>query len=174
LPFVGIPKGVPYDSNFFVFAATSLPLSTFAIRFCAHFKKSDGGKANEADDFRELKELSDGIYLTQVKNENAQTKKNDPLDGLDEALFDQELSPEEMLIAEIDFLEETRKRQKRLSTANHALSKLTKKQRRRYLMYHIDGKTIREIADIERAFFTTIHESLQAAEKKIKKVLTPS
>ena len=125
-------------------------------------------------DFQALKELSDNIYLNQVQSENAQTKKNSSFDEIDETLLRGEPSPEETLIGEIEAQEEAERYQERLNTANLALDKLTAVQRRRYLMYHVDGKTTREIAELEKTHFTTVHESLQAAEKKIKKVLADS
>ena len=126
------------------------------------------------DDFRALKELSDSIYHQQDRAENAQTKKNDPLDGLDEAMYGQELSPEEVLIREIDFLEEARWRHERLSVVNRALDKLTEKQRKRYLLYIVDGLSTWQIAELEGTNQKSVYESLQAAEKKIKKVLANS
>jgi hypothetical protein len=46
----------------------------------ADFLAENPGKTE--DDFRALKEISDGIYLNQVTAENAQTKKNTSLDKL--------------------------------------------------------------------------------------------
>jgi DNA-directed RNA polymerase specialized sigma subunit len=124
------------------------------------------GKA-EAD-FLELKKMSDRDYLRKDRSDNAQTKKNDTLD---EAALNLAPSPEETLINKIDEREEVKIRRQRLGKAYQALDRLTEVQRRRYLLYHVKGKTIREIADIEGVFFTSVHECLQAAEKKIKKFL---
>ena len=125
-----------------------------------------------AADFQVLKEFSDSNYYKQDRAENAQTKKNTSIDGVDEALLCLEPSPEDVLFGAMDAIEAAEWRKGRLIAANHALDKLTEKQRKRYLMYHIEGKTVREIADIEDSFFTSVYESLQGAEKKIKKVLS--
>ena len=60
---------------------------------------------------------------------------------------------------------------KRRSTAALALDKLTEVQRRRYLMYHLKGKTTREIAALEGVNQSKVMNSLILAEKKIKKIL---
>ena len=101
------------------------------------------------DDFRELKELSDGIYLEQAQSGNARTKKDSHYDEADETLLCKSPSPEDILISEIDAYEESKRRQKRLAIMNRALDKLTELQRRRYCLHHVDGKTTREIAEIE-------------------------
>jgi RNA polymerase sigma factor (sigma-70 family) len=125
-------------------------------------------------DFRALKELSDADYFERDRLENAQTKKNSPLNELDDTALCEAPSPEDYLIGVIDSQEKSKRRQERLAVANRALNKLTEIQRRRYLMYHVDDMTTREIAESEGTHFTTVHESLQAAEKKIKKVLASS
>lgn len=48
--------------------------------------------------------------------------------------------------------------------------KLTKTQFRRLWMYHIDGKTESEIAEIEGVAQQQISKSIKSAEKKIKKI----
>jgi len=122
-------------------------------------------------DFRALKAISDSLYLEQVQAGNSQTYKNSPYDELNETALCQSPSPEDYHIGKIDAREEAERRRERLYIANLALGKLTEIQRRRYLMHHAEGMTTREIADIEGTHFTTVHESLQAADKKIKKVL---
>ena len=127
---------------------------------------------NTEADFRAIKELSDSIYSKQVKDENRQTYKNTPFDELDESVLYQMSSPEEVFIGEIDALEESEQRLKLLTAANSVLNKLTEIQRRRYLMYRVNGLTLRQIADIEGVLFTKIYKSVEAAEKKIKKILS--
>ena len=138
----------------------------------ADFLADNPGKT-EAD-FRALKELSDADYYASDRAENAQTKKNSPFDEMDETLLCGEPSPEETLIGEIEEQEEAERYQERLNTANRALDKLTDVQRRRYLMYHVDGLTLRQIADVEGVVHTKIQNSIEAAKKKIKKVLADS
>jgi DNA-directed RNA polymerase specialized sigma subunit len=121
-----------------------------------------------AADFAALKAFSDSDYLAQVRKDNAQTKKNTPFDELSEMERSSEPSPEAALI---DVPEEAERQRNRAALAEKAFGKLTDVQRRRYLMYHVEGKTIREIAEIEGAHFTSVQESLAAAEKRIKKFL---
>jgi len=122
-------------------------------------------------DFQALKELSDEIYRQQDRAENAQTKKNDSLEGLDETQNGQEPSPEELLTAKIEAKEEYKQHQKYLALASHALDKLTEVQKRRYLLHRIEGITTREIASIDGCSHQSVVESLAGADKKIKKFL---
>ena len=122
-------------------------------------------------DFRELKKLSDEIYLEQVRAKNAQTKKNTPLEELSEVVLGRVPSPEELIIGKIDSGEESERHEHRLAIARQALDRLTDTQRRRYLLHRADGMTMRKIADSEGVGHTKIQKSLDAAEKKIKKFL---
>jgi DNA-directed RNA polymerase specialized sigma24 family protein len=108
------------------------------------------------------------MYLEQVRADNAQTKKNVSLHALEETELVAVPSPEETMIAE---QEEAEKQTRRREIADRALAALTDVQRRRYLLHVVDGLTTREIAEIEHATQHAIMLSLQAAEKKIKKVL---
>jgi hypothetical protein len=130
-----------------------------------------GNPGKSEADFRVLKELSDGIYLEQARDKNAQTKRNAPYGEPDEAAPCHAPSPEDLLIGEIDAREEALRHEQREETAARALGALTEVQRRRYLLYHMGGLTVREISEVEGAHFTAVHESLKAAEKKIKKFL---
>jgi len=125
---------------------------------------------NTEADFRALKEISDGIYLKQVQKANAQTKRNK---ALNEMSPDMELmpSPEETLIDEIIEQENAERKARMLETANRALDALTDVQRRRYLMYHVEGKTEEQIAEIEGATHQAVSKSLSSANRKIKKFL---
>ena len=125
-------------------------------------------------DFCELKALSDGIYHKQDRAYNAQTKKNTPLDNVDEALLCLELSAEETLFDVLDAVEKQNQRQEQLSLASHVLDKLTDVQRKRYLLHVVDGLTTREIAAKEGVAQQVVNKSILAAKKKIKKVLAAS
>jgi hypothetical protein len=120
-------------------------------------------------DFLALKAFSDEDYHERDKTDYRQTWKDAPLDVLAETEFCSVPSPE---AAVIDATEEAERQRNRAAIAKKALDKLTDVQRRRYLLYHALGLTLREIAETERANFKTIYESLQAAEKKIQKILT--
>ena len=122
-------------------------------------------------DFLALKEFSDSDYFTTDRAEYAQTKKNLYFNDLDETMLCSAPSPEKMLISEITAKEETERQEQRVELKNLALGKLTGTQRRRYLLYHVDGKTEEEIADMEGATQQAVSQSLLWSDRKIKKVL---
>ena len=118
-------------------------------------------------DFRELKKLSDADYFERDRNENAQTKRNTPFDELAETGLCCAPSPEDLLVGGIDAREDAEMRQRHLETANLALGTLSNIQRRRYLMYHVDGLSEQKIADIEGSTQQAVSKCLYWAEKKI-------
>lgn len=122
-----------------------------------------------ADDFRVLKEFSDGDYLAQDRNDYRQTWKNSATNAVFDTDNRCEPSPEDLLISKLD-KEETQT--KRKATAQKIWSKLTEVQRRRYWMYHVEGLSTWKIAKLEGVNQSKIMKSLNAAEKKIKKFLS--
>ena len=119
-------------------------------------------------DFREFKAWSDEGYRVQDRADNKQTRRNISLHGLDETGACAVPSPEDEFIERPERIARERRRR---ALGKRAFETLTQVQRRRYRLYHVDGKTTREIAEIEGVHFTAVHECLQAAEKKIKNVL---
>ena len=121
-------------------------------------------------DFAEFKALSDSDYYDTDRADYRQTWKNTSLDTLDE---DEMLAFSVPSVEEevIDQREQAEAYAKMQTTAVLALDKLTDVQRRRYLMYHADGLTMRQIADKEGVIHSKIQKSLDAAEKKIRKFL---
>jgi len=123
-----------------------------------------------AADLAALKALSDADYYETDRRDYRQSWKNTPLDKLFE---------EESLILSTPSLEDEfieREEQKSLyakqkSLAANVLASLTDAQRRRYLMYHVDGLSTRQIAEKEHTSNIAIFYSLELADKKIKKVL---
>ena len=138
---------------------------TVEITLEIYLRENPGKTEN---DFEELKALSDSIYSKQDKENYRQTWKNIPLNGLDETKNCSVPSPEDEIIGQT---EQAEKQKQRRELAKQALGKLTAVQRRRYLLYHAKGLTMREIADIEGVIHSKIQKSLEAAEKKIKKFL---
>lgn len=51
----------------------------------------------------------------------------------------------------------------------HALDSLTEKQKSRFIMHVIDELTEREIGDLENADHKSVHESIAAARRKLRK-----
>jgi hypothetical protein len=121
-----------------------------------------------AEDFERLKAASDALYLKEDRATNAQTKRNVSLTDSDAVELCTALSPETLVIYEP---EEARAMEEKLALANLALSKLTKVQRRRFLLNRVHGLTTREIADAEGVAHQSVVESIMSAEKKIKKFL---
>ena len=121
-------------------------------------------------DFAALKALSDEDYYETDRRDYRQTWKNTPIDKL----FDEETAILSILSVEDDYIEREEHKAayaKHKSTAAIVMNKMTVVQRRRYLMYHIDGFSLRQIAEIEGVQHSKIQNSINEAEKKIKKFL---
>ena len=132
----------------------------------ADYLRENPGKT--ADDFAELKALSDEDYKDQDREDYRLTYKNVPLHGLDETDACCVPSPEEILI---DEPERKARKECMRRQAYEAIATLTEVQRRRYLMYHVEGLTEEQIAENEGATQQAVSKSLFWAEKKIKKYL---
>ena len=130
------------------------------------YLKENPGKT--AADFAELKALSDADYYESYRSGYRQSWKNVPFDGLENTTTFAAPSTEDEYIDKAEMFTES---ERRGVLAEGAFSKLTETQRRRYVMYHVQGMTYREIAEVEQAHFTSIEESILAADKKIKKFL---
>ena len=122
-----------------------------------------------AADFAELKALSDSDYYETDRSDYRQTWKDISFYGLEDTTDFSALSPEDEVVRKAEQAADVERRNE---LAKKALDKLTDVQRRRYLMYHVHGKTMREIAALEGVSFQKIDVSLRWAEKKIKKVLS--
>jgi len=135
------------------------------------FLKKNPDKTEE--DFAELKALSDDDYYEQDRSNYRQTWKNEPFSDIEEIIDHDTLSPEDEVVmisqSQAESADDFHKKQ---ALAIAALDKLTETQRRRYMMYHVDGLTLRQIADVEGVVHTKVHKSLLAAEKKIKKIFS--
>ena len=124
-----------------------------------------------AADFAELKELSDSDYYDTDRADYRQTWKNTSFDELDEdesAVLAVQSAEDEV----IEQGEQASALAMRQASAKAALDKLTETQRRRYIQYHIEEMTAREIAAEEGSNHKSVLESIWAAEKKIKKFLS--
>ena len=119
-------------------------------------------------DFAELKAISDEIYEEQSRDANRQTYKNVSLHCVDETDIGCVPSPETIFFGA---LEETTSLKNRKTLAKRALATLTDIQRRRYLLYTVDGLSTWEIAKMEGVNQPNIMKSLRGAEKKIKNIL---
>ena len=121
-----------------------------------------------AADFQEWKALSDGIYLEQITDECRQTRKDVSIHNMEdsEAFGGETLEDEVFERPEREAAENNRR-----EMARQALDKLTEVQRRRYLLHHVEGLSTWQIAEREGVFQRAVMDSIQWAEKKIKKFL---
>ena len=119
-------------------------------------------------DFQAIKKLSDEIYLEEANRNYRQTYKNIPILPCHTAL-ETECATVKAADSFIDEQEEEKRHKERVALAHKALRMLTETQRRRYLLYHIEKLTVRQIAIMERVNHSKIQKSLNSAEKKIKK-----
>ena len=122
-------------------------------------------------DFLALKKFSDSNYYEDDRANYRQTWKDMPFADTDETLFNAEISAEGSYFGDIEAYEEDGRYQEKVESMLNALDKLTEVQRRRYLQYYIQGLSAREIAKQEGTNHKSVLESLNGAEKKIKKVL---
>lgn len=117
-----------------------------------------------AEDFLELKALSDEIYHQQVIHENRTSRLNVSMNGLEERLELATVSLDKSLIHKIDG-ENAMEAAKRLLDSGD----LTEVQRRRFLLHFFQGLSYRQIASREGVHFTSVHESIEAATAKLLK-----
>ena len=122
-------------------------------------------------DFIRLKALSDSDYYEQDRLDYRQTWKNIPLEEIAEAASPTDLSPEYKAIEQP---ERELKLKQKYELAKLVLDKLTEVQRRRYLLYVVRGLTTRQIAEKEGVAQRSVMDSIEWAEKKIKKFLERS
>ncbi|MGC6173089.1 RNA polymerase subunit sigma-24 [Lacrimispora sp. 38-1] len=117
-----------------------------------------------AEDFLELKALSDEIYHEQVMQENRTSRLDVSLNGLEET--------EALATPPLDTELIHKNESKRAMTAAKKLldsGELTEIQRRRFILHFFKGYSYRKIAAIEGVFFTSVAESITAASHKFKK-----
>lgn len=120
------------------------------------------------EDFDKLKSFSDEVYHQQENADNRQSYYV-------KATLNEEISSdwiatptlEEELLQKADA---PKNAVKKIYTAINTL--LTETQRRRLILHAFKGLTTREIAKIEGTNNKSVHESIVAAQRKIKKFLT--
>ena len=117
-----------------------------------------------AEDFLELKALSDEIYHQQVTHENRTSRLDVSINGLEET--------EQLATPPLDLglihKSDTRKAKeaaKRLLDSGE----LTEIQRRRFILHFFQGMSTRQIAEREAVHQRAVWDSLQWASKKLKK-----
>ena len=119
-------------------------------------------------DFLELKKFSDEIYEEEDLAESRQTRQNVSMDALGDSVQCASKSAEDVYFDTFDKEEEAELHSQKLETAEKALDILSDAQRRRYLMYHVDRLTVREIAKTEGISHVAVVDCLDKADKRIK------
>ncbi len=111
------------------------------------------------EDFQLLKQLSDEMYMEQDRKDYAQTRKNVPLNKLEESDKLATKTLENMYIEQQDerMFEEA------------VFKNMTPKQARRLYLCVYKGLSCRKIANLEGVHFRSVYDSLVLARKKIKK-----
>jgi RNA polymerase sigma factor (sigma-70 family) len=133
-----------------------------------------GNPGKTPDDYVELKRISDENYLEEKRNDYNTTHLNLNIEWAEQKGECFCPSPEDELITDIEEQEERERKARRRELGLRAFGELTEVQRRRYQMYHVEGLTMRQIADLEGVNHSKIQDSLNAADKKIKKFLASS
>jgi hypothetical protein len=135
----------------------------------ADFLSDNPGKTPE--DYAALKKFSDDDYHARKLHDYNTTHLNWNIEWAEQAGLCFAQSPEDILIARINAEEYARKRARQVALAKKALAALSEIQRRRYVRHFAFGVSIREIARREGKDHKTVLESINGAEKKIKKII---
>lgn len=117
-----------------------------------------------AEDFAELKALSDEMYHEQVIQENRTSRLDVSISGLEETELAAAPAVDMVLIQKGE-------EEKVLEAAHRLLhsGKLTPIQRQRFLQHYFQGLSTRQIAKLEGVHQRAVWDSLMWAEKKLKK-----
>lgn len=118
-----------------------------------------------AADFQRLKELSDEIYLEQVRDENAQTKKDLSLSGLESWVPSADLPLDEEYI-------EWQDRKIARQAVRELLERggLTEVQKRRFVLHIFKGQSSRRIARHEKCSHVAVAKSIKLAKDKLRNI----
>lgn len=175
-PFADCTKTVYRKKTIELKAATGI---TTTVTVISEIKYQKNGAKTEriltdaeftVEQFEVMKEWSDAEYKTQVRSYVNNKRKcvarvEDLEDNPAIAVFEKFAGDED---------EESEESYRTVENALRILEamKLTEVQKRRFVAKHIDGMSLREIAEKEKAHFMAVQESLQAAEKKRKKIIS--
>lgn len=116
------------------------------------------------EDFAELKALSDEIYHEQVIQMNRTSRLNVSIDGME--------GQESLSVPAVDTqLIRQQEETLALEAARQLLDsgKLTEIQKRRFLLYYMEGLSTRQIAAVEGVHQRAVWDSLMWIGKKLKK-----
>lgn len=129
----------------------------------------DDGLSEET--FLRFKAESDAMFNEEDILDSLENRHSEPIDEAEKFGKCSAKSPEDLIVERIDRQTHREYLETLQPLAKKALDKLTVVQRRRYLLHVCEGLTTRRIAEIEGVKHPSIVESLQAADKKIKKII---
>lgn len=126
------------------------------------YLRDNPGKTEQ--DFVELKALSDEIYYIQDRNDTRYGKRKNTLGSIEESELFATAALDVMLIQNND-------ERNAIAAAMLLLESgdLTEIQRRRFMLHFFQGLSYRQIAQHENVHFTSVQESIEAANAKLKK-----
>lgn len=126
------------------------------------YLRDNPGKTEQ--DFAELKALSDEIYYIQDRNDTRYGKRKNTLGSIEESELFATAALDVMLIQNND-------ERNAIAAAMLLLESgdLTEIQRRRFMLHFFQGLSYRQIAQHENVHFTSVQESIEAANAKLKK-----
>ena len=116
------------------------------------------------EDFLKLKEISDDIFLDEIRYETAQGRKLVPTEDLENDSSFAVTPVDEQYIQK-----ENNEQDKQKLDKLFRIAKLTEKQKNRLYLHCADGKKFREIAAMEGVHWTSVEECVNSALKKLKK-----
>lgn len=126
------------------------------------YLRANPGKTEQ--DFVELKALSDEIYYIQDRDDTRYGKRKNTLGSIEESARFATAALDEKLIQNND-------ERSAIAAAMLLLESgdLTEIQRRRFMLHFFQGLSYRQIAQHENVHFTSVQESIEAANAKLKK-----
>lgn len=118
-----------------------------------------------AEDFAELKALSDEMYHEQVIVENRTSRLDVAIDEVNEQAFADERTVLQDMIERED-------KTKALRAAKELLDngKLTKVQKRRFILHYFQNLSTRKIAAMEGVSHIAVFKSITLANEKLKNI----
>ncbi|MGI6635408.1 MAG: RNA polymerase sigma factor [Christensenellales bacterium] len=124
------------------------------------------------DGFSALRQALEEMWLAERRANWRQTHKNISLNALNK--HPAVPSAEDSYFQAMEDEEEDFRFKQQLRLAYQALNSLSSKQRRRFLLHAVMGKTLEETAEIEQVSLQSVHESICRARQLIAQHLAQS
>lgn len=117
-----------------------------------------------AEDFQELKALSDEIYHRQVVHEHRTSRLDVPINGLEDSEQLSSPPPDAVLIHKAEKIKAMKAARQLLDSGQ-----LTETQRRRFILHFFQGLSTRQIAVRENVSHVAVYKSIVLAQEKLKR-----